>query len=274
VTDVAKLYAEYIGFHGRTIIGSAYPGFIFDDGILPDSSSKLRLLVINLASVPGGQLVNYQLHNSLYVGCYFSETIHNRIMTHSEEFLNQLAKEKVIGDFPPFDTGDIDEVEKYIKAIIGRLKDNYQIIVEPDFNYYGSGFASYINVRISKKDKSDTKTTQDKNKLTHWTKGLLFYISNLTPYWYYGASEWTVSTENGKYVGGSSGYLRPESIDQVDNELWSIEIEKAKAVFDQFRYRLLTKEEVEKQVNFDTTIRTVLADKPYDVFDFFFHWED
>jgi hypothetical protein len=28
------------------------------DGILPGSSFKLRLLVINLASVPGGQLVN------------------------------------------------------------------------------------------------------------------------------------------------------------------------------------------------------------------------
>jgi len=28
------------------------------DGILPGISSKLRLLVINLASVPGGQLVN------------------------------------------------------------------------------------------------------------------------------------------------------------------------------------------------------------------------
>jgi hypothetical protein len=41
------------------------------DGILPGSSSKLRLLVINLASVPGGQLVNsptqsleYTLKNS------------------------------------------------------------------------------------------------------------------------------------------------------------------------------------------------------------------
>jgi hypothetical protein len=30
------------------------------DGILPDTSSKLRLLVINLASVPGIQLVNSQ----------------------------------------------------------------------------------------------------------------------------------------------------------------------------------------------------------------------
>ena len=35
------------------------------DGILPGSSSKLRLLVINLASVPGGQLVNSPTAQSL-----------------------------------------------------------------------------------------------------------------------------------------------------------------------------------------------------------------
>jgi len=35
------------------------------DVILPGSSSKLRLLVINLASVPGGQLVNSPTAHSL-----------------------------------------------------------------------------------------------------------------------------------------------------------------------------------------------------------------
>ena len=35
------------------------------DGILPGSSSKLRLLIINLASVPGGQLVNSPTAQSL-----------------------------------------------------------------------------------------------------------------------------------------------------------------------------------------------------------------
>jgi hypothetical protein len=35
------------------------------DVILPGSSSKLRLLVINLASVPGGQLVNSPTAQSL-----------------------------------------------------------------------------------------------------------------------------------------------------------------------------------------------------------------
>ena len=35
------------------------------EGILPGSSSKLRLLVINLAAVPGGQLVNSPTAQSL-----------------------------------------------------------------------------------------------------------------------------------------------------------------------------------------------------------------
>ena len=42
-------------------IPALYPA----DVILPGSSSKLRLLVINLASVPGGQLVNSPTAQSL-----------------------------------------------------------------------------------------------------------------------------------------------------------------------------------------------------------------
>jgi len=40
--------------HRQIHIQALYPA----DGILPGSSFKLQLLVINLASVPGGQLVN------------------------------------------------------------------------------------------------------------------------------------------------------------------------------------------------------------------------
>ena len=61
-----------LGHDVEAIISSAYPGFIpacrqagSADVILPGSSSKLRLLVINLASVPGGQLVNFPTAQSL-----------------------------------------------------------------------------------------------------------------------------------------------------------------------------------------------------------------
>jgi len=45
-----------------TIIGCAYPDCDFGERNSVGSSSKLRLLVINLASVPDGQWVNSQLH--------------------------------------------------------------------------------------------------------------------------------------------------------------------------------------------------------------------
>jgi hypothetical protein len=195
-------------------------------------------------------------------------------MTYSREFLEQLANERVMGDFPPFDSGNIRAVEDYIKIIVGRLKDNYQLIVEPDYKYYGSGFASYVNVRISKKDMSDTQVTQEKNKVTNYTHGLLLYISNLTPYWFYGASDWLVTKDNGRNVSGSSGFLRPENISYVDNELWGGHLKKIKSVFDEYRYRLLTEEELEKQVDWDIQLKTVLGEKPYEVFNFLFHWED
>lgn len=62
---------------------------------------------------------------------------------------------------------------------IDRLKNNRTINVEPDFNYYGSGFASYISIRISKRDNSDSTISTDKNRVTKHTKGILLYISNL-----------------------------------------------------------------------------------------------
>ena len=54
-----------LGHDVEAIIGSAFPGFGLADVILPGSSSKLRLLVINLASVPGGQFVNSPTAQSL-----------------------------------------------------------------------------------------------------------------------------------------------------------------------------------------------------------------
>ena len=60
---------------GSVHIQALYPA----DGILPGSSSKLRHLVINLASVPGGQLVNSPTAQSLKRWWLFYEdpNLHN-----------------------------------------------------------------------------------------------------------------------------------------------------------------------------------------------------
>jgi len=54
-----------LGLDGSTIIVSTYPSFIFGGRNSVGSSSKHQLLIINLASVPGRQLVNLQTAQSL-----------------------------------------------------------------------------------------------------------------------------------------------------------------------------------------------------------------
>jgi hypothetical protein len=47
-----------LGLDGSTVIGRAYQALISADGILPGSIANNQLLIINLALVPSGQLVN------------------------------------------------------------------------------------------------------------------------------------------------------------------------------------------------------------------------
>ncbi len=195
-------------------------------------------------------------------------------MHHSEDFLRALAGEQVVGNFPPFSGGNFEEVEDYIRRIAGRLRDNPHVLVEPDFSHYGSGFASYTNIRISKRDHSDSKITTVENRVTKSTEGLLLYLCNLSPYWYYGGSEWSETTENGAFRSGSSGFLSPKSIADYDAAVWERDLGKIKAVLDTYGYSLLTQAEVEKELDFKVALRSNLLDGAPTVFDCFFHWED
>ncbi|MCA0428854.1 MAG: hypothetical protein LCH37_15565 [Bacteroidetes bacterium] len=193
---------------------------------------------------------------------------------YSADFLRDLAKDKVTGDFYPFDTGNIENVINYIRQLVGSLSDNPSLIIEPDFDYYGSGFASYIPVRVSKRDNSDSTITTAKNRVSKETKGILLYISNLTPFWYFGGSEWSVTTENGRQVSGSSGFLFPEDNNAYDTTKWETDMERIKFTLNQFNYQLLKQDELETPLDFDLTLASnFITGKPR-VFDCFFHWND
>jgi hypothetical protein len=189
----------------------------------------------------------------------------------TEEYLRNLIADKVQGDFTPFNKNDIGKVKRYIKGMLGRLSDNNRIVVEADYSSYGSGFASYINVKISKKNKSDRTILKEKKGMSEQVDGLHVYVSLLAPYWYFGKGYWWVNESTG---GGGGSFLRPEHITQYNKALWSKEVEEITSLFDEYRYRLLTEKEVEKSLWFKTDVTTILGDPPYTVFDCFFHWED
>jgi hypothetical protein len=79
----------------------------------------------------------------------------------NETYLRTLVKGDLQGNFEPFLNNETYEVEGYIQQMLGRLKDRIAIKIQADFTAYGSGFASYINVKITKKDRSDTIFTKE-----------------------------------------------------------------------------------------------------------------
>lgn len=192
----------------------------------------------------------------------------------SETYLRTLVKGDVQGDFEPFINNETQYVVDYIQQMLGRLKNRNSIKIQADFTAYGSGFASYINVKITKKDKSDTVVTKEGQLSRESKKSLLLYISLLSPYWFFGGIEWSENYLDGKYQGGSMPFLRPEDCAKYDKKIWQDEIDFITQHFDEYRYRFLTQTELEPYLNFEIDIPTIVFDKPYQVFDCFFYWED
>lgn len=195
-------------------------------------------------------------------------------MPFSEEYLYRIVRREVVGDFPPFTLGSIAKTENYIRKIIARLASISTISVEADFTSYGSGFASYVELRISKRDRSDSTTLAQNQRVSYDTNGLLLYVSRLTPYWFYGGSEWGKTYEGSHETGGSFSFLEPSSQATIDQAVWQHDSRLIEAVLQEFRYSLLTPTELIQPAPTGISIATVLADEPYTVFDCFFYWQD
>ncbi|MGI4760701.1 MAG: hypothetical protein ACRYF0_08350 [Janthinobacterium lividum] len=195
-------------------------------------------------------------------------------MSFSDDYLRRIVDAEVVGDFPPFTLGSITKTENYIRKILARLVASPTLLIEEDFNSYGSGFASYIEVKVSKRDGSDRVTLAQSPRTIYDYDGLVLYISRLTPYWFYGGSKWSKNYENGRCTGGAFTFLTPDSLTDINQALWQHDSQLIEALLQEFRYGLLTPTELRQPAPAGLAIPTILADKPYSVFDCFFYWED
>jgi hypothetical protein len=192
----------------------------------------------------------------------------------TEDFLRNIANNNPEGDFSPFNKKDISKNKRYLKGMIGMLSEKKSILIDADYASYGSGFASYINIKISKKDKSDVTTIKDNNRTIDEHDGLLIYVSLVAPYWYYGKGNWWDNYSDGSYTGGGGNFLMPDSIKATNMEIWQNEIDHITKLFDDYRIRLLTMTEVELPLWFEVEMKSNLAGRHLTVFDCFFHWDD
>jgi hypothetical protein len=144
-------------------------------------------------------------------------------MLFSDAFLSSLVEFNILGDFLPFTNGDILQVEKYVAQLVTKLQEHPHLLVSRQEVY-----SSFIEVKVSKTDKSDTQFTQQETTITENTTGLCLYFCTLAPYWFYGACDWStnwIGCVGGSSLGGSSNFLAPESLAKVDRNLWNTEIE-------------------------------------------------
>jgi hypothetical protein len=197
-------------------------------------------------------------------------------MEYSEEYLRRLCNNEIVGDFPPFNKTNSRKrkVISHIKTLVGRLKEDHHLLIDADFENYGSGYASYVYIKISKRDKSSVITTIQGSNKTDRLKGLLIYVSKLSPHWYYGGMEWIDRYHNNTYTGGYNAFLRPDSIDGLDLTQWRDPLIKIQKIMTEFSYSLLDRQSLERSLWFDVIVPTILSESPHTVFDCFFHWED
>jgi hypothetical protein len=186
--------------------------------------------------------------------------------------IKNLVNDVVTVDFYPFNTAQIDLVEAYIRNVVGSLSDIRSLKVEADFKNFGSGFASFVPVKISKNDGSDVTTTQQNNQVTQHTNGILIYLCKLSPHWYAGASDWTLTLENGQFHSASNQFLSPQDWDNIDWSIWQHEFNQIVDKMKLFQYQLLEQSELIKPV--EIKISSNLLDGKPKAFDCFFHWED
>ena len=195
-------------------------------------------------------------------------------MNFNQKYLTDLVKGKTKGDFHPFSSGKWKKSDQYLKQVIGRLNDIKTVQIEADFDHYGSGFSSYVHLYLSKKDKSDVSITQNGSLRMEETNGLMIYLCRLAPFSVYAKGTWHKTFNNDKWHSGGSHYIEPEDIGSLPNTSWNLELIDIKNILNQYGITSLTREELDKKLEFEIKIPTILSDPPFRVFDCFFYWED
>ncbi len=195
-------------------------------------------------------------------------------MQFNQAYLTDLVNAKTRGDFPPFSSGQWEDVDVYLKQVVGRLKDIKSLVLKADFDDYGSGFSSYVHLYLSKKDKSDVTVTVNGNLTTEATDGLMIYLCRLAPFAVYAPGNWYTTHQEGKWHSGGSHYIEASEVGQLPELDWQEELTLIKNTLQQFGISFLTEATLNRKLDFKINIPTILSDPPFHIFDCLFYWAD
>lgn len=159
-------------------------------------------------------------------------------------------------------------VEGYLRRVVAALGRAPAIVVESaDFDHYGSGYASFVDVFVTSRDGS----RRGEDERFRHVDGLTVCLSRLAPFAALCEPEQHTRGRDG--LSGSSSLPSLARATTPDVPGWECEGADVEAVLADHGIGLLTPKTLARPIR--PMVETVLTDRPpYTVFDAWFHWMD
>ena len=159
-------------------------------------------------------------------------------------------------------------VEGFLRWVVADLNRLPSLVIEhAEFRHYGSGYASYVDVFISKRDGSMRRSMDGTTEV----EGLTLALCRLAPLAALFKHSWRSSGP-----GPAGGHSMPELSRMVDDDPpgWEQECRQIRRTLDEHGIALLDSRILGLPLNVRLQVETALGEPPYRVFDAWFHWTD
>lgn len=194
----------------------------------------------------------------------------------SNEQLQDLIAGKIIGNTYPFDTSNVQEIEAHIRRLFHRINCIPHLICEAEWNHFGSGYASFVELFCYLKE--DVIVFKEKDGIREQkTKGIIIDICRLAPVVIMGEDDRykKIEIKTNDEVSGAYGTLLEGPKRLYLSEKLQPMAKKLKQALNEYDFELLEAENINKLLPFQTTIPTIYREpRDYLIMDAIFYWED
>ncbi|MBB3728888.1 hypothetical protein [Nonomuraea dietziae] len=164
--------------------------------------------------------------------------------------------------------GGAPSVERFLRRVVADLDRMPTLSIHhAEFRHYGSGYASYVDVFITKRDGSMRSSESG------WTnvEGLSLALCRLAPL----AALFQPDIQSwGPGGAGTRGLPDLSSVTDTALPGWEEEYRQIGQVLDRHDIALLGSQVLSLPLEAGLRVETVLGSVPYSVFDAWFHWMD
>lgn len=184
-------------------------------------------------------------------------------MDVSDAMLRSVIDGVVVGSEWPFSTGKANTVEAHMRQAVQQLELVLGISLKADWDHYGSGFASYVDIFCPL-----VQEIKDSNRYDY---GLRIYLCRLAPVAVMAPASTVTSLDNCSF---SSGFIRNDGKWEAIPESMHDVALQCRRMIEEYGWTWPEPSRLGEPLGFDANIPTILADPPYHIFDALFYWED